>query len=192
MRICVFCGAASGKNPKFATIAHETGRFLAERNIGVVFGGGNVGLMGALADGALSIHGNVIGIIPEALRERELAHSGVAEMRVTKSMHERKMLMHELSDGFIALPGGLGTFDELFESLTWMQLGYHEKPVAILNVEHYYDPLLNMLDHAVANGFIPAEQRAAILVDTTIPSLLEQILKFEKPHWKRWIQKSET
>lgn len=192
MRICIFCGASAGKNPIFATVAHDTGKFLAERKIGIVFGGGNVGLMGALADGALANNGDIIGVIPEALRERELAHFGVADMRVTKSMHERKMLMHELSDGFIALPGGLGTFDELFESLTWLQLGYHEKPIGILNVEHYYDPLLNMLDHAVANGFIPAEQRAAILVDITIESLLKKMLKFKKPQWTRWIRKNET
>jgi hypothetical protein len=192
MNICIFCGAAPGSDPEFAKAAFDCGTLLASRGHAIIFGGGNVGLMGSLADGALSRGGSVIGVIPEALRDRELAHPGVRDMRVVKSMHERKMLMHELSTAFMALPGGLGTLDELFESLTWLQLGYHQKPVGILNVRGFYDPLLALLDHAVEHGFIHSAQRRVILVEKDADALLDQIQKWQVPQWKRWIEREQT
>ncbi|MBI3818075.1 MAG: TIGR00730 family Rossman fold protein [Planctomycetes bacterium] len=191
-RICIFCGSASGNRPEYVKIAAACGAALARAGIGVVFGGGKVGLMGAVADGALAERGEIIGIIPRALRDRELCHPGVADMRVTGSMHERKMLMHDLSDGFIALPGGLGTLDELFETLTWLQLGYHKKPVGILNINDFYGPLLAMLDHAAAAEFIRPEHRAMLLVAGSIDELLQRMREFQPPGGRRWIQRADT
>jgi uncharacterized protein (TIGR00730 family) len=152
--VCVFCGSSVGVRPEFAQAAEEMGRLLAERQIRVVYGGGNVGLMGALANAALAAGGQVIGVIPQMLVDRELAHTGLTELRIVLSMHERKALMAELSDAFIALPGGLGTFEELFEVLTWAQLGIHNKPCGCLNVLAYFDALLALLNQAIAEGFL--------------------------------------
>src|SRR5512146_3528339 len=165
-RICVFCGSSSGVRPVYRAAAERVGRYLAERGIGVVFGGGKVGLMGALADAALTAGGEVVGVIPGHLMAREVGHNGLTKMHVVGSMHERKAMMADLSDAFIALPGGYGTFEEFCEVLTWSQLGLHRKPCGLLNVEDYYSPLLEMFDHAVAEQFVVPESRDLVLVDT--------------------------
>ena len=163
MRLCVFCGSRGGEDPRFAQAAIELGTRLAQRGIGLVYGGGRVGLMGLLADAARAAGGEVIGVIPQALADREVAHSGLSELRVVDSMHERKALMAELSDGFIALPGGFGTLEELCEVITWSQLGIHRKPCGILNVAGYFDHLIGMFDYAVAQGFISVDNRGIVL-----------------------------
>jgi hypothetical protein len=191
-RICVFCGSAAGRGEEFARAAREAGALLARRKVGIVFGGGHVGLMGALADGALAAGGEVIGVIPRALESLELAHRGVADMRVVASMHERKQLMHDLSDGFVALPGGLGTLDELFEALTWSQLGFHAKPVGCVNVAGFFDPLLSYLDAAAASGFIREGHRGLLLVDATLEGLLEQFARWEPPAKPKYLKRGET
>jgi len=170
--VCVFCGSRSGNDPAFTRAAIELGRTLAERKIRLVFGGGQIGIMGSLADAVLAHHGEVTGVIPEALTAREIVHQNVADMRVVDSMHTRKALMAKLSDGFIALPGGLGTFEELCEVLTWRQLRIHHKPVALLNVNGYYSPLLNMLRTACENGFMGPENLGFLHVTDSIPALL--------------------
>ena len=174
-RLCVFCGSSHGSNPLYRDAALELGRHLASERIGLVFGGGSVGLMGVVADAVLAAGGDVIGVIPHALAERELAHGGVSDMRVVPDMHARKALMAQLSDAFIALPGGLGTFEELFEVATWSQLGIHRKPVGVLNVAGYYDPLVQMLDRAVGEGFVSAENRRLMVVAQTPTGLLEKM-----------------
>src|SRR3546814_750650 len=154
MRLCVFCGSSDGARPAYRDAAHALGKALADAGIGLVYGGAAVGLMGAVADGALARGGEVMGVLPRSLADRELAHPGLTQLHVVGSMHERKAMMAKLSDGFIALPGGLGTFEELFEIWTWAQLGYHRKPVALLNVDGYYDGLLSFLDHPVREAFV--------------------------------------
>jgi uncharacterized protein (TIGR00730 family) len=171
-RICVFCGSRSGLGDAYVTAARALGRTLAERGLAVVYGGGNVGLMGELADAALAGGGEVIGVIPEALVRKEVAHTGLTELRVVASMHERKAQMADLSDAFIALPGGMGTFEELFEILTWAQLGLHEKPCGLLDVCGYFAPLCELLDHAVAEGFVDARHRRLLLHSTSSDELL--------------------
>ena len=161
MRVCVYCGSSAGDDPRFAAVAREFGAALARAGIGVVYGGGRVGLMGAVADAALEAGGEVIGIIPRFLEEREVAHRGV-DLRVVESMHERKQLMSELSDAFVALPGGFGTFEEFFEIVTWVQLRLIDAPCIIANVDGYYDPLIALIDGAVANGFVNATNRAIV------------------------------
>lgn len=163
-RICVFCGSRPGARPEYLACARATGRALAERGIGLVYGGATVGTMGALADAALAAGGEVIGVMPRALVDREIGHRGVTELHEVDSMHARKALMVELSDGFMALPGGSGTMDEFFEVFTWAQLGFHRKPVALINVSGFYQPVLEFFDRAVADGFIPAEHRQMITV----------------------------
>jgi uncharacterized protein (TIGR00730 family) len=191
-RICVFCGSAAGRGPDFEAAARAAGAELARRKVGVVFGGGNVGLMGAVADGALAAGGEVIGVIPRALESLELAHRGVRDMRVVASMHERKQLMHDLSDGFVALPGGLGTLDELFETLTWSQLGFHAKPVGCVNVSHFFDPLLAYLDAATSHGFIRGSHRGLLLIDATIEGLLDQFARWDPPSKPKYLRRDET
>ena len=170
-RICVFYGSSSGAHPAYAEAARAMGRHLADRRIAIVYGGGRVGLMGELAEAALNDGGEVIGVIPEALSVREVAHDRLTEQHVVPSMHARKALMAELSDAFIALPGGLGTLEELCEVLTWAQLGIHAKPCGLLNAARYFDLLLALLDHAVREGFVRPEHRA-ILIDDADPELL--------------------
>jgi len=186
-RICVFCGSSSGTRPGYLAAAVSLGRQLAAGGIGVVFGGSRVGLMGALADAALDSGGEVIGVIPRALVEKEVAHRRLADLRVVASMHERKALMAELSDAFIALPGGFGTFEEFCEVLTWTQLGLQRKPCGILNVEGYYDPLLALFDHAVAEGFLKPVHRAMVIADTDSASLVARLLASEPPVTGKWI-----
>jgi uncharacterized protein (TIGR00730 family) len=152
--LCVFCGSSSGQDPRFSQHASEFGTFLAQAGIRVVYGGGHVGLMGTLADAALAAGGEVVGVIPQKLVERELAHATLTKLHVVTTMHERKALMASLSDGFVALPGGLGTLEEFFEVWTWAQLGYHDKPLGLLDVDGYFAPLLAFLEHAVEQRFI--------------------------------------
>ena len=176
-RICVFTGSRHGARSEYAEVAKQLGRDLVARNYGLVYGGGNVGLMTVIADTVLELHGHVTGVIPDSLVSKEVAHQGLSDLRVVNSMHERKALMAELSDGFIALPGGIGTMEEFFEVLSWAQLGIHEKPCGLLNVAGYYDPLLQFLDHAVAQDFIKAKHRALLLVESEPAKLLD---RFEK------------
>ena len=188
-RICVYCGSNPGNDPSHRTAAHDLGAFLARNGIGVVYGGGHVGLMGAVADGALSHHGEVIGVIPKSLMEKELGHGGVTALHVVSSMHERKQMMVDLSDGFIALPGGFGTLDELFETLTWLQLAFHEKPVALLNVGGFFDGLITFIAHMSRNGFLKPEHAACVLVDNEPEQLLASMAAFRPPDLGKWIEK---
>lgn len=173
--ICVFCGSSFGNAPEYAQLARELGATLASRRIKVVYGGGRVGLMGALADAALQAGGEVIGVIPRMLLEKEVGHAGLTELRVVQTMSERKWLMGELSDAFIALPGGIGTMDELFEAWTWTQLELHRKPCGLLNYSGYYDPLVAFLDRAVEEGFLRPRHRAALLVERDLSALLQRL-----------------
>jgi uncharacterized protein (TIGR00730 family) len=172
-RICVFCGASPGRDARYAAAARAVGEDLARRGIGVVYGGGRVGLMGALADAALAVGGEVTGVIPRGLVERELAHQGLTELRIVGTLHERKAVMAELADAFIALPGGLGTLEELAEVTSWAQLGLHVKPIGLLDVADYWRPLLGWLDHAVKSGFVAPVHRDLLVVSPDLAGLLE-------------------
>ena len=174
--ICVFCGSSSGARPEFAASARLLGELLAARGIELVYGAGDVGLMGILADAALTAGGRVVGVIPQALMERELAHHGLSELHVVRTMHERKAMMADRAEAFVALPGGFGTADELFEILTWAQLGIHARPVALLNVAGFFDPLLAWIDRAVEERFLREEHRAILLVGEQPESLLDLML----------------
>ena len=191
-RLCVFCGSSHGANPAYAEAAKTAGNELARRGIGLVYGGGNVGLMGVIADAVLAAGGDVIGVIPEALMAKEVGHRGLPDLRVVKTMHERKALMAELSDGFVALPGGVGTFEEFFEIVTWAQLGLHSKPCALLNVNGFYDPLLRLMDHAIAERFVKPKQRDLVLVDADFSALLDRMATHHVPHEPKWIGKETT
>lgn len=174
-RWCVFCGSSPGHDPRYVASARELGTALAARGIEIVYGGGRIGMMGALADAALEAGGKVIGIIPHSLERREVAHRGVTELRIVDSMHERKALMAELSEGFVALPGGFGTFEEFCEVVTWVQLGIQQKPTWLVNVAGFYDPLIAMFDRATEEGFISAANRAIVDVFPSISALLERL-----------------
>ena len=174
-RLCVFCGSNSGAAPEYGLTAAELGAALARRGIGLVYGGSNVGLMGTLADAALAGGGEVIGVIPHSLVIREVAHRGLTDLRVVETMHQRKALMADLADGFIALPGGYGTFDELCEILTWAQLGIHSKPVGLLNVLGYWDPFLKFLDHSVEAGFLRLAHRGLLEARAGVEEILEVV-----------------
>ena len=191
-RICVYCGSSNGTRPSYIQAARALGTSLVRRGLGLVYGGSNVGLMGALADTVLAGGGEVIGVIPEPVVIREVAHTGLADLRVVGSMHERKALMAELADGFIALPGGFGTLEEFCEIVTWVQLGLHRKPCGLLNVEGYYDGLLSFLNHMVAEGFVKPEYRSVVLTDSGADGLLEKFSKYEAPTLKKWIDSDET
>ncbi|MEO5922523.1 MAG: TIGR00730 family Rossman fold protein [Bryobacteraceae bacterium] len=173
--LCVFCGSNMGTRPEYADAARKVGRMLAENGIRLVFGGGNVGLMGVLADACLGAGGTVIGVIPDSLVRHEVAHLGLTELRVVNSMHERKALMADLSDAFIAMPGGIGTFEELFEIWTWSQLGLHNKPLGLLNVAGYYDPLIALISHGYQEGFLKQKHLDSLLVETNPQSLLQSL-----------------
>jgi uncharacterized protein (TIGR00730 family) len=191
-RLCVFCGSSPGRDAVYAACARELGELLVQRGIGLVYGGARVGLMGTLADAVLQAGGEVTGVIPTALLEREIAHLGLTDLRTVGSMHERKALMADLSDGFIGLPGGLGTFEELLEIVTWAQLGMHRKPCGVLNVRGYYDGLVAFLDHAVGERFLRPEHRELLLVEATPGALLERVLAFETPAGvAKWIDRDE-
>ncbi len=171
-RICVFCASAIGVGPNYRNAAEETGRLLAGLGITIVYGGGRVGLMGALADSALAARGRVVGVMPQALVDREIAHTALTEFHIVRSMHERKALMADMADAFIALPGGFGTLDELCEILTWAQLGIHRKPIGLLNVAGYYTNFLALLDHQVREGLLQPGHRAALISNSSLEELL--------------------
>lgn len=191
-RICVFCGSNPGASPVYAEAARALAETLAERGLGLVYGGGNVGLMGVLADAALAAGVPVTGVIPHALVAREVAHQGLTEQRVVGSMHERKALMAELADGFIALPGGIGTLEELFETWTWAQLGLHAKPIGLLDVAGYYGDLLRFLDHVVAERFLHPDHRSTVLVEADPGRLLDRMRTHVPPAVRKWIDRQET
>src|SRR5918995_228826 len=187
-RLCVFCGSSDGARPAYVDAARAFGAELARRGIGLVYGGGSVGLMGALADTVLAAGGEVIGVIPRGLVSKELAHPGLTEQRVVTSMHERKATMAALSDGFVALPGGLGTLEETLEMLTWVQLGIHDKPVAVLNVDGYYDGLLKLLATAVREGFVRREYFDLLLFADTPVEVLDRLSTWQMPVVRRaWL-----
>lgn len=189
--ITVFCGSSSGFRVEYAEAAVNLAHCLAERNIRLIYGGGNVGLMGVIADEMMRQGGEVIGIIPDALDKKEVGHRGITELRVVGSMHERKALMAELTDGFIAMPGGIGTFEEFFEVLTWAQLGFHGKPCGILNVAGYYDGLLALCDNAVGEGFLRDIHRRLILDESEAVLLLEKMADFQPPTIEKWIDRTD-
>lgn len=188
-RICIFAGSNPGDKPDYADAATALGNELVGRGLGLVYGGGNTGLMGAVADAALAGGGEVIGVIPEFLadHERKIAHERASELHVVATMHERKAMMFELSAGFVALPGGLGTFEEILEMLTWGQLGLHEKPCAVLNVNGYFDRLLNFLDHAVAERFLKPEHREMLIIGTTPQLVLDALDAYQRPRGDKWL-----
>ena len=180
-RLCIFCGSNHGARQAYRIAAEEVGRELARRNIALVYGGGGVGLMGVVADSALAAGGHAIGVIPETLMVQEVGHRSLPDLRVVKTMHERKALMAELADGFIALPGGVGTFEEFFEVLTWAHLGIHSKPCALLNVSGFFDPLLDLLDHGVEEHFIKPATRSLVIADSDIGALLDRMAGHRRP-----------
>ena len=190
--VCVFCGSNGGADPAYVEAARRVGVGLAERGLRLVYGGGRVGMMGAVADAALASGGEVVGVIPEQIVALEIGHRGLDDLRVVGSMHERKALMAELADAFIALPGGIGTFEELFEVFTWAQLGLHRKPLGLLDVAGYYAPLEAMLDHAVEQRFLRAETRAMLVRDDTLEALLERFGRWEAPGVPKWIDRDAT
>ena len=191
-RLCVFSGSSPGARAEYGQLAIDLGHSLAQRGLVLVYGGAKVGLMGILADTVLGAGGQAIGVIPQALVHKELAHSRLTELRVVSSMHERKQQMAELSDGFIALPGGLGTLDELAEVLTWAQLGLHQKPCGLLNVNGYYDRLMEFLDHAVAERFLTPVHRAMLLVAETPAELLGLFSSYRAPLVEKWLDRDGT
>ena len=185
-RVCVYCGSSPGADPIHREAAENLGALLAARGIGLVYGGGNIGLMGAVADAAMRAGGEVIGVIPSALMEKELGHGGVTKLHVVASMHERKQLMADLSDGFIATSGGIGTLEELFETFTWLQLGFHDKPVGLLNVAGFYDHLLTFLRHATAEKFMRDAHLESLLVECDADALLARMARFRAPSLAKW------
>jgi uncharacterized protein (TIGR00730 family) len=191
-KLCVFTGSSSGVRPEYTAAARQLGLALAQQRIALVYGGARVGLMGVLADAALGAGGHVIGVMPEALIAKEVAHRGLSELKVVKSMHERKALMAEISDGFVAMPGGFGTLDELFEILTWAQLGLHRKPCGLLNAHGYFDSLLDFVAHSVAEGFVRKEHAAMLSVASSATALLEMLASYQPPVVEKWIERAET
>jgi uncharacterized protein (TIGR00730 family) len=189
--LCVFCGSNPGASPAYAEAAAQLGRIVAERGMTLVYGGGRVGLMGVVAGAALAAGGRVIGVIPQALATLELAHGGLTELQVVGSMHERKARMSELSDGFLALPGGIGTLEEWFEVWTWSQLGFHPKPCGLLNVAGYYDHLLAFLDHVTAERFLNEAHRAMAIVGDDPGLLLDRLAAWQPPRARKWIEAEE-
>jgi len=190
--VCVFCGSNGGADPAYVEAARTVGRGLAERSLRLVYGGGNVGMMGAIADSALAAGGDVVGVIPRQIFDLEIGHSGLSDLRVVGSMHERKALMADLADAFVALPGGIGTFEELFEIYTWAQLGLHRKPLGLLDVAGYYEPLRAMLDHAVDQRFLRPETRAMLAFDESLGALLERFAAWEPPARPRLIDRDAS
>jgi len=190
--IAVFCGSSAGNNPNVTHIAFQLGKYLANKGINLVYGGAKVGLMGQVADGVLSQKGTVIGVIPDFLKRKEIFHPNITELMVVETMHERKLKMHELSNGFIALPGGFGTLEELFEIITWGQLGLHQKPIGVLNVNGFFDSMLQFLDTMVTNGFLKQENRDMLLIDDTPEKLLVKMETYKPISIPKWIAKEQT
>jgi uncharacterized protein (TIGR00730 family) len=192
-RVCVFCGSSPGARPAYAEATAELGRVLVAEGLGLVYGGANVGLMGTLADTVLAEGGEAIGVIPHALVEKEIAHNGLPDLRVVGSMHERKALMADLSDAFVALPGGLGTLEELLEIYTWAQLGLHRKPCALLDVDGYFRGIAEFLTHAVEERFLREDHRAMLIVEREPRALIERLRRFEPAAFQpKWIDREET
>jgi uncharacterized protein (TIGR00730 family) len=191
-RVCVYAGSNPGTDPAYAEAARSLATLLAERSIGLVYGGGKVGLMGVLADTALAAGGEVIGVMPQALIDREIGHPGLTELKVVASMHERKARMAELADAFVAVPGGIGTLEELVEVYTWSQLGIPDKACGLLNVNGYYDGLVAFLDHAVEAGFLRAQHRAVLTVAADARELLGRLAAFEPPRIGKWLELEQT
>jgi uncharacterized protein (TIGR00730 family) len=192
MNICVFCGSSCGTRKAYAAGARRLGELMVERGIGLVFGGGCIGLMGIMADTVMAGGGKAIGVIPDGLMQREIGHNGVTKLHVVETMHQRKALMADLADAFIALPGGYGTLEEFAEIVTWSQLGIQIKPCALLNLEGYWDGLLNFIDHAVSEDFVRAENRRLILVGATPEEVLDKIAAWKPPmHLERWLDRAK-
>ena len=191
-RLAVFCGSSAGRDPAYRDLAERLGRTLAERGIGIVYGGGSVGLMGALADAAMAAGGEVVGVIPQSLVDREIGHPGLSDLRVVGSMHERKALMAELADAFVALPGGIGTLEELFEVWTWAQLGLHGKPCGLLDTDGFYASLVGFLDHLVATGFVRPDHRAMLVSAATPDALLAAFEAYQAPKVAKWVRPAQT
>jgi len=191
-RICVFCGSKHGLRPAYAEAARRMGQALARRRLELVYGGGHIGLMGVVADAAMAAGGHVIGVIPQALVDKELAHRGLPDLQVVASMHERKARMAELSDAFVALPGGFGTLEELCEMLTWSQLGFHQKPCGLLIVDGFFDPLLALFDHAEREKFISRKNRARVLVEVQPEPLLDLLAAYRPPAVEPLISREQT
>ncbi|WP_027723326.1 TIGR00730 family Rossman fold protein [Maridesulfovibrio zosterae] len=187
--ICVFLGANPGNDPKYAQTARNMGRELAKRNIRIIYGGSNMGLMGILAESALEAGGEVVGVIPESLVKKEVAHYGLTKLHIAESMHERKALMAELSDGFVALPGGIGTMDEIFEIFTWAQLGFHNKPCGLLNIDGYYDKLIEFLGGVVQEGFLGEIHKEMLITASSPSELIEAYSNYEAPTVSKWVEK---
>ena len=192
MRVCVFCGSSPGRLPEYAAAARRLGSLLARRGIGLVYGGGNVGLMGLVADAVLADGGEVIGVIPRALVDRELAHARLSELVVVATMHERKQRMHDLSDGFIALPGGFGTLDELFEALTWAQLGMHGKPCGLYDVADFWAPLRALVERQVAEEFVRPHHAMMLLHNNDPGALLDAFAAYRAPEVTKWIGRRDA
>ena len=189
--VCVFCGSRVGSRPIYSEAARRLGTVVAERGLRLVYGGGKVGLMGLLADAALAAGGEVVGVIPKVLLEKEIGHEGLSDLRVVGSMHERKMLMGELSDGFIALPGGYGTLEEFLEVLSWAQLSIHEKPCALLDVDGFFGPLSSLFDSAVEEGFVHPDHRSLVLMNEHPNALLDEMERYAPPRTKKWVSPRE-
>ena len=190
--LCVYCGSSSGRLDAYAQAARALARAMVERGIRLVYGGASVGIMGIVADEMLRLGGSAVGVIPESLMCKELAHAGLSELHVTPSMHARKTLMAELADGFVALPGGIGTFEEIFEVWTWAQLGFHGKPCGLLNVAGYYDGLVSFLDHAASEQFVRDDQRRMLVVETDPVALLDRFASYSPPALPKWVGRDET
>lgn len=190
--ICVYCGSSPGRIEANADGARALAKALVERDLGLVYGGASVGIMGLMADSVLQLGGRAVGVIPDTLKQKEIEHKGLTELHVTRSMHERKTLMADLSDGFIALPGGVGTLEEIFEIWTWAQLGFHAKPCGLLNVTGYYDALTTFLDHTVAEQFVKPAHRSTLMVEHAPDTLLERFASYQPPSVNKWIEKSGT
>ncbi|HEX2097937.1 MAG TPA: TIGR00730 family Rossman fold protein [Rubrobacteraceae bacterium] len=190
--VCVFCGSRGGLVPSYKAAAQSMGSALARRGLRLVYGGGGVGLMGALADAALEEGGEVVGVIPRALVEREVGHTGLPELHIVGSMHERKKLMADLSDGFIALPGGYGTLEEFLEVLSWAQLGIHEKPCGLLDVDGFWQQLTSLFDKAVEEGFVPPDHRALVLTEKDPQLLLDTMASYTPPKTKKWLARQDV
>lgn len=191
-RICVYCGSNPGRQPIYRAAAAALGQELVRRNIGLVYGGASIGVMGAVADAVLQSGGEVIGVIPQSLATREVAHAQLSELIVVTSMHERKAMMAELADGFVALPGGWGTFEEIFEILTWAQLGIHAKPCGLLNIANYYDHLALFLQHAMDERFVREEYKPMIIMEQQPAALLDRFTRYQPPQVRKWIGPDET
>ncbi|RMA64909.1 LOG family protein [Ulvibacter antarcticus] len=191
-KICVFCGSSEGNDLAIIEAAKQLGNTFAAQNISLVYGAAKIGIMGLVAKAVLEANGEVIGVIPEFLKKKEVVHLGLTELITTENMHERKLKMQEISDGFIALPGGIGTLEELFEILTWLQLGLHTKPIGLLNVNGFYDDLLQLLENMVRKGFLSMENYELLLVDTNIDALLAKMAEFRAPQIPRWLNEERA